>query len=332
MPRSGDFTFQVDENDSGQRLDLIVSARIPGCTRSCAANLIRQGRIHIQGQDSKPGYRVHAGDQIAVHIPPPERSALEPEPIDIEIIHEDEDLVVLNKQAGLVVHPAPGHKSGTLVNALLYHCEGLTGIGGELRPGIVHRLDKDTSGVLVVAKNQSTHLELSRQFKSRQVDKVYLALVHGRVEPDSGDIRLAVGRHPKARQKMSTKSPRGRSAQTAWQVKVYYPGVTLLALRLKTGRTHQIRVHCAEIGHPILGDSVYGGRKKRPKVSPKSDLVQAIQGVSRQMLHAWRLGFLHPRRQEFMQFEARLPGDMAGLIRRLERLAFNERHQATSLL
>jgi 23S rRNA pseudouridine1911/1915/1917 synthase len=215
---------------------------------------------------------------------------------------------VINKEAGLVVHPAPGHYTGTLVNGLLYHCPDLTGVGGEIRPGIVHRLDKDTSGAIVVAKNDTVHNNLSLQFKSKKIKKKYLALVYGEIESDSGTISLPIGRHPIDRKKMSTISRKGRSAETSWRVKERFCGVTFLELSLKTGRTHQIRVHCATINHPIVGDSVYCSRKA---------VKSLIKSIPRQMLHAWCLGFTHPITQKFMSLEAPIPQDMSKVLNEL---------------
>jgi 23S rRNA pseudouridine1911/1915/1917 synthase len=217
-----------------------------------------------------------------------------------------------------VVHPAPGHYSGTLVNGLLHHCPDLGGIGGELRPGIVHRLDKDTSGTMIVAKNDAAHRHLSRQFKSRQINKEYLALVHGTLKTGTGKIKLPIGRHPVDRKRMSTISHKGRTAETDWWVKEEFQGVTLLLLNLKTGRTHQIRVHCAALHHPIVGDKVYRPRKLEKTVAKghkQSDkLLLILKSVKRQMLHAWRLSFTHPYSAKAVSFESPLPQDMAGLI------------------
>ena len=261
----------------------------------------------------KPGYRVKNGDQVKGIIPPPEPLTFRPEPIPIEILFEDDQMIVVNKQPGLVVHPAPGHYSGTLVNALLYHCPTLGSIGGKIRPGIVHRLDKDTSGVLVVARNDAAHHHLARQFKSRQVKKRYLALVHGQVKGESGTVAFPIGRHPVDRKKMSTRSRKARGAETRWKVKERFDGVTLLDLDLKTGRTHQIRVHCAAIGHPVVGDAVYGGRR-RLAISGSRENVSPQIKVARQMLHAQFLQLVHPEDQRPMSFEAPLPADMAELI------------------
>ncbi len=311
MPDQSAFTILVEENDSGKRLDLLVSSRISVCSRSAAARLIRNGKIRVKGIVEKPGYRVRTGDVIYGQVPPPEPVSLSPEPIEIEILFEDEYLIIVNKQPGMVVHPASGRYTGTLVNGLLYHYPELEGIGGEFRPGIVHRLDKDTSGAIVVAKKLAVQDNLVRQFKSRKVKKEYLALVYGDMESYSGKIILPIGRHPVHRKKMSTQSRKHRDAETIWRVRERFEGATLLELKLKTGRTHQIRVHCAALNHPVVGDSVYGRRKKGKKVAGKENL---LKGVRRQMLHAWRLGFTHPATEKSVSFEAPIPQDMKGLI------------------
>ncbi|MGD8845060.1 MAG: RluA family pseudouridine synthase, partial [Desulfobacteraceae bacterium] len=257
-----------------------------------------------------------------IRIPAPEPVDLVPEPMALDIIFEDRHLIVINKPAGLVVHPAAGHPSGTLVNAILHHCPDLEGIGGEMRPGIVHRLDKDTTGIIVVAKTDTALAELSQQFKARSVDKRYCALVHGVPDRDSGTIDLPVGRHPVDRKKMSTLSPRGREALTLWRIKEKFGAVALLDLHLKTGRTHQIRVHCKSMGHPIIGDPVYGPRIK-PSNWAKRDfaLYQAVKGADRQMLHAYRVGFVHPVTAEYLHFDAPLPEDMISVIEALKTIS-----------
>jgi len=319
MPSRGEFTFLAQADDAGKRLDTVLTYHLSNCTRSFAANLIRKAEVTVQGKLKKPGYRVQEGDTITGRIPPGKPLALQPEPIDIDILYEDEDLVVINKQPGLVVHPAPGHYGGTLVNALLYHCSGLKRIGGELRPGIVHRLDKDTSGVLVAAKNDATHVHLSAQFKSRTIKKTYLALVHGDMETASGTIALPVGRHPVLRKKMSTQNRTGRKAETRWQALERFDQVTLLELQMKTGRTHQIRVHCAALGHPVVGDPVYG-RRNRKKGESKNAVARVIRTAPRQMLHAWRLGFVHPGQEKRVSFEAPISSDMQTLLNALQNL------------
>ena len=320
MPDSGGFTFLVEDHESGKRLDALVAIRIPEFSRSRAALLIQNGNIRVEGAAKKPGYRVKPDEEISGTIPRSKPPKFEPEPIQIDILYEDTHLIVINKQPGLVIHPAPGHPSGTLVNALLYHCPDLEGVGAELRPGIVHRLDRDTSGVLVVAKNEITHRIMSSQFKSRRIEKNYLALVHGEMETESGSISLAVGRHPVDRKKMSVKSPKGRTAETFWQVKERFEGATLLDLSLKTGRTHQIRVHCAAIHHPIIGDAVYGGgRRTKKKTAHQAGVASIISSefVTRQMLHARRIQFMHPVTQEIMSIRAPVPQDMEKILQAL---------------
>ena len=300
------FSLPADAACRGIRLDVFIAERLPDCSRSLAVQLITTERFKVNGQARKPSYRLKAGDVVSGRLPAPQPCGFQPEPIPLSILYEDADIIVVNKPAGLVVHPAPGHRSGTLVNALLYHCPDLTGIGAELRPGIVHRLDKDTTGTLVAAKTAAALEHLAAQFKRRTVGKVYLALVHGQMPAASGVVRLAIGRHPVDRKRMSTRSRRGRGAETEWRVRQVLGEVTLLELRLRTGRTHQIRVHCAALGHPILGDPVYGRNQSGER-----------RGLRRQMLHALRLELDHPRTAERMSFESPLPGDMLGVLREL---------------
>lgn len=310
-----------DLGDSNQRLDALVSAHVKDCSRSLAADLIRRGLIQVGTETKKPGYRPKPGEVISGCIPPPEPISCEPEPIPLDILFEDRDLIVINKAPGLVVHPAPGHDSGTIVHGLLHHCPDLEGIGGELRPGIVHRLDKDTSGILVVAKNGPALAGLAAQFKSRTVQKSYLALVHGELKSDSGSITLPVGRHPTDRKRMSTLSKTGKPAETLWEVQVRYAGATLLKVDLKTGRTHQIRVHCAAIHHPLVGDPVYGGRVDRHLPTQVSHL---LKSASRQMLHAERIRCIHPRTDLPLSFQSPPPEDMRLLIQHLQILTEKE--------
>lgn len=307
MPTSDAFTIRVETTDAGIRLDTLIASRISDYSRSLVVHHIRSGNIRVGGTRKKPGYRVRSGEIITGAIPSPEPVAFKPEPIPIHILYEDESLIVVNKPPGLVVHPAPGHAAGTLANALCYHCPTLEGIGPRLRPGIVHRLDKDTSGTIVVAKTGSVHQHLARQFKTRTVEKVYLALVYGQFTADSGTVLLPIGRDPIHRKQMSTKSRSGRSAETDWSVRERFTGAALLELVLKTGRTHQIRVHCAAISHPVIGDTVYGRRRRhKGRIS-----------AFRQMLHAWRLGFIHPATGKWMTFESPVAEDMEVLIERL---------------
>ena len=323
MPVTGALTIFADPADHNRRLDAVVAAHLPNCSRSLAASLIGDHHILVGNLSKKPGYRVKSGEQITARIPDPEPVEYQPEPIPLDILYQDSDLVVLNKQAGIVVHPAPGHSSGTLVNALLYHCPDLEGIGGAIRPGIVHRLDKDTSGTMVVGKNANALETLAKQFKDRTVRKKYLALVYGELAKNTGVIDLPIGRHPVHRKQMSTTTRKGRRAVTSWKVLKRFQEITFLELTLQTGRTHQIRVHCATIDHPIVGDPVYGPRKRLKNFNNMAErlpaaIIDQLIAVHRQMLHAWQLEFSHPRTNERMSFEAPIPGDMADLLAKLE--------------
>ncbi|MGB5983799.1 MAG: RluA family pseudouridine synthase [Desulfobacterales bacterium] len=312
MSPPGAFVFIIAASESGQRLDAVIAQRIEDCSRSLAARLVKSAEITINEAAVKPGYRVRIDDLVQGFIPPPVSIKYTPEPIPLNILFEDRHLIVVNKPAGLVVHPAPGHSSGTLVNGLLYHCKDLSGIGGELRPGIVHRLDKDTSGVLVVAKSDAAHANLGRQFKSRRVKKVYLALVQGIPRGKWGIIDLPIGRHALERKKMSIDAPRSRVARTRWRIQRAFKDSALLRIALETGRTHQIRVHLAGVGHPVIGDPVYGCRRQRSFPWPAG-----VVTPGRQMLHAFALGFEHPVRGGFVYFKAPPPGDMRALIQAL---------------
>jgi 23S rRNA pseudouridine1911/1915/1917 synthase len=280
--------------DGEARLDSYVGAKIPELSRSRVQKLIAAGKITVNGQKTKPGYRLNIGDRIEVSIPPTPPRELKPEAIPLKIIYEDDDLLAVDKPAGLTVHPAPGHPGHTLVNAILAHFPHLADIGDSLRPGVVHRLDKDTSGVMLVAKNQSAQANLSKQFKSHTVTKAYLALVRGKLEPEEGVIEADIGRDPHNRQKMAVVA-QGREARTEYRVVKYIGGYTLLEVMPETGRTHQIRVHLAAIGFPVVGDKVYGVK------SPH---------LSRQFLHACRLGFRLPSTGEYVEFESALPEDL----------------------
>ena len=324
MVVNGTFTILVDESDQDRRLDAVVAAHLPACSRSLAANLIANHKILVDNQPKKPGYRVRSGQEIIGRIPAPEPVECQPEPIPLDILYQDRHIVALNKPAGLIVHPAPGYRRGTLVNALLYHCPDLGGIGGEIRPGIVHRLDKDTSGTMVVAKNAQALEILAQQFKTRTVRKKYLALVYGDLKNDEGTINLPIGRHPVHRKQMSTTTRKGRSAETSWRVREKFKAITLLELTLKTGRTHQIRVHCTALGHPIVGDQVYRSRKWLKDIDrlfsgESSSMVAQLKAVPRQMLHAWRLRLTHPYTGEVMTFESPIPTDMETVIEKLRR-------------
>jgi 23S rRNA pseudouridine1911/1915/1917 synthase len=311
-------TFSATEGEAGRRLDAVVAARFPFLSRSYAGRLIREARVRVNGTARKVAYIVRNRDTVRCEIPSGQKPpAVEPEPIPLPILFEDDHILVLNKPADLVVHPAPGHKGGTLVNALVHYVPHIRRVGNPDRPGIVHRLDKDTSGILIVAKSTLAHEHLSRQFKERRIDKQYLALVCGTVEQRAGIVRAPIGRHPVDRKKMSTMSPRGRPAETTWRTREAFDSVTLLEVRITTGRTHQIRVHCASMGHPILGDSRYGG-KKRWKEASSANLRYLLKSVKRQMLHAWRLTCTHPVSGNRMDFESPMPEDMSSLIQALQ--------------
>ncbi len=290
-------TLELIADRSGERLDSFVARRCPEISRSQARRLIDSGLVLMDGQAARPASRVASGDRITVMVPPPEEPEhLEPEPIPLTILYQDNDIIVIDKPPGLTVHPAPGHPRGTLVNALLAACPDLRGVGGALRPGIVHRLDKDTSGLMVIAKNDRAHRALSRQLKERTVHKTYLALVHGVPEPRQGTIEAPIGRHPRNRKKMAVVAG-GREAVTRYRVLEPLAGgrYALVEAEPVTGRTHQIRVHMAAIGHPILGDCTYG---KRSELIP------------RQALHAWRLAFAMPLSGRLVEFESPPPPDL----------------------
>ena len=311
------FSFTVKASQTGLRLDVVLSECLEDCSRSYAAQLIQQGTVQVNLRVCKPSYRVRLEDCISGYLPEPVPSEFTPEAIDLNILFEDPFLLVINKPPGLVVHPAPGHLCGTLVNGLLHHCPDLAAFGGEIRPGIVHRLDKDTSGVMVVAKQPAVHEHLAEQFQNRTIRKTYLALVQGAVSPSKGKINLPIGRHPTARKQMSTVSSKPRSAETHYRVREVLNGATLLEVDLKTGRTHQIRVHCAAIHHPVIGDPVYGGRNNAVIRRGTGTGKSVVAKVQRQMLHAWRLGFTHPADGEWHQFEAEIPEDMQALLMHL---------------
>lgn len=322
------FTFTVTPDIAGQRLDSVIADNVPDCSRSNAAALIRKDLVRVDGAVQKPGYKVRGLQEISVIVPPPSPISLLPEPVLFEILFEDAALIVVNKPAGLVVHPAAGHNSGTLVHGLLHHCPTMEGIGGELRPGIVHRLDKDTSGVMVVAKKHSAHLALSMQFKQRRIKKIYQAVVAGRVKENQGCIDLPVGRHPVDRKKMSTTSSKSRAACTLWRVQERLPGATLLELDLKTGRTHQVRVHCHAIGHPVIGDPVYRGKVPKPLGKHALETERILKSATRQLLHARLLSFTHPESGHLVTFEAPLPDDMVRVLDALRKLAESDSNKS----
>jgi 23S rRNA pseudouridine1911/1915/1917 synthase len=291
------------------RLDRFLARQLE-LTRSQAKRLIQQGHVFLMGRPARPSTWVEPGALVQVELPPPLPSGIQPEPMELAILYEDEDLLVLNKQAGLVVHPGPGHGRGTLVHGLLAHCPGIQSVGGPQRAGLVHRLDKDTSGLMVVAKTEMAHRSLSLQFKERRVSKDYLALVYGSVKERQGVVELPLGRNPADRVKISPRSGKGREARTRWEVLAWLGQVTWLRARPETGRTHQIRVHLASMAHPVVGDGLYGG-KGRWKALPQGPAREALARVERQLLHAWRLSFEHPATREGASFEAPIPRDMA---------------------
>lgn len=288
--------------EEGSRLDSYATSRCPQLSRSHVQRLIEDGLVTVNGRASKSGYKMRSGDRIEVEIPLPQPIAPQPEDIPLSIVYEDDDLLVIDKPAGLTVHPAPGHAEHTLVNAVLAHCPGLS-INGSIRPGIVHRLDKDTSGLLVVAKNDAAQRSLSAQMKSRSMLKQYMVLVHGRLSPEKGVIEAPIGRDPSARKRMAIVES-GRAARTRYRVLKYFKGYTLLEVTLETGRTHQIRVHMSATGFPVVGDAVYGKR---------SDV------AARQFVHACRLGFKLPSSGERVEFTAPLPRDLEEAVERVSR-------------
>jgi 23S rRNA pseudouridine1911/1915/1917 synthase len=287
----------VEAHDE-QRLDVYLAEREPELSRSQLKRLVVEGNVLLNGAFPKAGSRVRPGDLVSVTVPQPRPTEVVPEEIPLEVVYQDGEMLVVDKPAGLTVHPAPGHPSGTLVNALLALCPDLKGIGGEIRPGIVHRLDKDTSGLMMVAKSGPAHSSLSEQIKDRAVRKGYTAMVLGRVTLDEGRIDAPIGRDPRNRKRMAA-APGGRGAVTAYRVMRRYGRHTLLEVSPETGRTHQIRVHLAHIGHPLLGDSVYGGRSKL---------------LPRQFLHAHLLGMRHPSSGEYLEFRSNLPEDLERAI------------------
>jgi len=308
----------VQPTETGMRLDAFITSHFACISRSRACRSILKGMIKVNGNTAKPAYRVSTGETVQGSVLPSEQIRIEPEAVALFTLYEDRDIIVINKQPGVVIHPAAGHDSGTLVNGLLLRYPEIQGVGDPLRPGIVHRLDKDTSGVIIVARNEASLKTLAAQFKARKIKKEYLALVYGEPQVESGTVKLPIGRHPSNRKKMSTHSKRGRTAQTLWQVAERFQGASLLRLDLKTGRTHQARVHCAALHHPVIGDTVYGkARLKERLLKDKrlnQDVRNALQIISRQMLHAKRIRFRHPETAHTVTFEAPLPDDMNALL------------------
>jgi 23S rRNA pseudouridine1911/1915/1917 synthase len=308
MSQSKALEFMVPADYEGQRLDKFLVSVLEGQSRSQVQKLIEDGRVTLDRKSAKANLAMREGDRVAVELPEAVQTAARPEPLPVEIIFQDSDLAVLNKPAGMVVHPGAGHASGTLVNALLHHIEDLSGVGGELRPGIVHRLDRGTSGVMVIAKHDAAHQELARQFHDREVEKEYIALVWGLVQAGRR-IDAAIGRDPVNRQKMSARARHAREAVTRITRAHPMPGVTLCQVAIHTGRTHQIRVHLSAIGHPIVGDSMYGGLHRRVAAD-----IKAVQRLDRPFLHAHRLAFKHPRDGRRLEFTAPLPEDLQSVL------------------
>jgi 23S rRNA pseudouridine1911/1915/1917 synthase len=310
--------FTVGLEEQGLRLDVYLSRKDATVSRSQARRLIDGGEALVDGRPARASHRLRPGERVSLRRPPPLPSGIVPEEIPLAILYEDDAILVVDKPAGMVVHPAAGNPRGTLVNALQFHCGNLSTIGGVMRPGIVHRLDKGTSGLMVIAKSDEAHRHLSEQFKKRQVSKHYAALVHGDFQEDEGVVDAPVGRHPVERKKMSTSSRRGKAALTRWRVLERYGAFTLLEAKIETGRTHQIRVHLGALGRPVAGDSVYGGSKRT--LEPP-ELRVALKNLTRQALHAGRLSFRHPLTGREMTFESPLPADMAEVIRFLRERA-----------
>jgi 23S rRNA pseudouridine1911/1915/1917 synthase len=310
--KTEDLSFTVSPAQAGVRLDVFLAQANPSFSRSQVKYAIEEGDVYVNGKEPKASRTLKAGDVVSLHMEPAIEAAAIPQDIPLEIVYEDAYIIVINKPAGMVVHPAPGNPDSTLVNALLFHCHDLSGIGGVLRPGIVHRLDKETSGLIVAAKSDEAHRSLSAQFEKHEVHKKYTTLVWGDVKGQSGEIVKPVGRHPMNRKKMSTKSKKGKDALTLWRVRERYGMATLLDIEIKTGRTHQIRVHLSERGYPVIGDAVYGNSSQLHTVKDAT-LKAELKSFPRQALHAGELSFLHPQSGERMVFTAPLPRDMDNL-------------------
>ena len=298
--------LRASEESKNQRLDAFLASSLDGLTRSQATRLIESGEVAVNGRAVSKSYKLAGGEDIAVTLPEPEPVEAVPQDIPLDVVYEDADVIVVNKPSGMVVHPAPGHPDGTLVNALLYHCAGtLSGVGGALRPGIVHRIDRDTSGLIIAAKNDAAHQYLSAQLADHTLARTYECIVVGALREDRGTVDAPIARHPTDRKRMAVVAG-GREAVTHWEVIARYPGYTHVRCRLETGRTHQIRVHMAYIGHPILGDTVYGAKKEIP-------------GLTGQCLHAVGLRFLHPRTHEVVELSCPLPDEFTRMLQKIRK-------------
>ena len=298
--------LRASEESKNQRLDAFLASSLDGLTRSQATRLIESGEVAVNGRAVSKSYKLAGGEDVAVTLPEPEPVEAVPQDIPLDVVYEDADVIVVNKPSGMVVHPAPGHPDGTLVNALLYHCAGtLSGIGGALRPGIVHRIDRDTSGLIIAAKNDAAHQYLSAQLADHTLARTYECIVVGALREDRGTVDAPIARHPTDRKRMAVVAG-GREAVTHWEVIARYPGYTHVRCRLETGRTHQIRVHMAYIGHPILGDTVYGAKKEVP-------------GLTGQCLHAVGLRFLHPRTHEVVELSCPLPEEFTRMLQKIRK-------------
>ena len=302
----GPIRLRASEESKNQRLDAFLASSLDGLTRSQATRLIESGEVAVNGRAVSKSYKLAGGEDIAVTLPEPEPVEAVPQDIPLDVVYEDADVIVVNKPSGMVVHPAPGHPDGTLVNALLYHCAGtLSGVGGALRPGIVHRIDRDTSGLIIAAKNDAAHQYLSAQLADHTLARTYECIVVGALREDRGTVDAPIARHPTDRKRMAVVAG-GREAVTHWEVIARYPGYTHVRCRLETGRTHQIRVHMAYIGHPILGDTVYGAKKEVP-------------GLTGQCLHAVGLRFLHPRTHEVVELSCPLPDEFTRMLQKIRK-------------
>ena len=315
------FQFTVQENEQSRRIDRFLANKLPDFSRSFLQKLIRNQQITVDGSPVSSSYQVSTGNLIDIRVPPPAETTLIPEAIPLDIVFEDSQLLVVNKAAGMVVHPGAGIHSGTLVNALMHHCQDLSGVGGRLRPGIVHRLDKNTSGLLVIAKNDVAHVHLQKQFADKSASRTYQALVWGRPQPPADTLTTFLNRSKSDRKKFAV-AKEGKEAITLYETMETFSFLSLLKIRLKTGRTHQIRVHMSHLQHPVFGDPEYSGRKKQinrlSALSERNFAVYLLKGIQRQALHAITLGFQHPVSGELLSFSSALPKDMSSLLLNLK--------------